>query len=265
MKRYLTILFFLLAFNIFSDETSQLVPIYDSMHSCPTEFISAGIRYYQTGEFETALEMFYFAIKSGIRNPDLFFNIGNTYFRLENIPNAIIYYKRALLLNSAHVPSRQNLDFVLSITTDRQITTDRGFMANFFTYTINRFSINSLLLICLILLSIIILIIHIQWRFPHHDRTVYRFINFMILFLFIVTGAVATLRITLANNNSEAVVTQSIVYAFSGPSEAFTRLFTIHSGAVLRINQEENGWSQITTLSGFTGWIQSDSFSRVRE
>ena len=67
------------------------------------------------------------------------------------------------------------------------------------------------------------------------------------------------------NNNNEAVVVDNTVYVYSGPSDSFTRLFTIHEETVLRIQREENGWSQVSTMSGFSGWIESESFQRIRE
>jgi len=229
------------------------------------DFINAAVIDFQNNRFIEALENFHLAEQMGLSNPDLYFNIGNTYFRLGNLPYAIIYYKKVLLLNSSHKGATNNLEFALSLTRDRQVDGEENFVSNFVINTVYLFSINTLLVLILILLAIIIIIIHIQWRFPYMDRTVWRFVNFMLLFILLGVSGLTISRISLVNNNKDAVVVQSIVNVYSGPSESFTRLFTIHEGTVLRIQREENGWSQVSTMSGFSGWIESESFRKIQE
>jgi uncharacterized protein YgiM (DUF1202 family) len=226
---------------------------------------------YQNNNFEKALEMFQKAQSTGIQNPDLYYNIANTYYKLyeqkskipETLPNAIIYYKKALLLDSSYQPAKDNLNFVLSVTRDQQIDEEENFMTTLIENTYYFFSINALLIICLAILVLIVLLIHIQWRFVA-DRTVLRFVNFVLLFIFLCVGGVTFSRIYQVQNNSEAVIVENTVYVFSGPSESFTRLFTIHEGTVMKIHKQELGWTQISTLSGYSGWIKADTFKRVQ-
>ena len=229
------------------------------------DFLRTGVIEYQNNNFIGALENFLAAESAGLSNPDLYFNIGNTYFRLNNLPFAIIYYKRTLLLNSSHTGASRNLDFALSITRDRQVDGEENFVSNFIIRMVYLFSINTLMVLVLVLLAVIVCLIHVQWRFVNLDRTVLRFVNFLLLFIWFGLSGLTVSRILLMNNNNEAVVVDNTVYVYSGPSDSFTRLFTIHEGTVLRIQREENGWSQVSTMSGFSGWIESESFQRIRE
>ncbi|MDD4155736.1 MAG: tetratricopeptide repeat protein, partial [Candidatus Cloacimonetes bacterium] len=91
-----------------------------SLYSTENELLQQGIFHYQNNEFENALDSFLQAKEHGLNNPDLLYNIGNTYFRLDNIPQAIIYYKRALLLDSSYKPAKENLNYAMSLTQDIQ-------------------------------------------------------------------------------------------------------------------------------------------------
>ena len=250
---------FLMLFKCLSAEVN-IISI-DDVHQ--DDFVNIAIEHYQNNNFELALDSFLSAESAGLSNADLYFNIGNTYFRLSNIPYAIIYYKKALLLNSSHKEARQNLNFALTITRDRQNDVEENFMTSFLDGTYYYFSINTLLIFCLSILALIIIIIHIQWYFVNIDRTVPRFVNFVLLFLLLALSSLTISRIMAVKNNNEAVVVENVVYVYSGPNETFTRLFTIHEGTILKIQREEYGWTQITTLGGFSGWINSDTYKKI--
>ena len=227
-------------------------------------YLKAGILEYQKSNFREALDYFLLAENTGLSSPTLYYNLGNAYHQQGKIALAIVYYKRALLLDSAFSPARRNLDFMLSITTDKQIDLEENAMSRFLTSLYYFFSINTLLCICLSVLALIILFIHLQWLSPEKDNTVFRFLNFLFLFILLGLTIMTYSRIYLVKNNNEAVITESTVYVFSGPADSFTRLFTIHEGTVLKIQKEELNWTQVSTISGYSGWIDSNTYLRIK-
>ena len=259
MKNFILVLFITMI--------TQLFASYDlkSNTISTDKYLMTGITEYQNKNFDKALDNFLLAKNSGAKNPDVYYNIGNTYFRLNNISKAIVYYKRALLLDSSYKPAINNLEFTLSMTKDKQIETEDNFISRLIIRTLYFFPINKLLIIILLLVSVIVSIIHVEWKFTNIDRTIIRFINFILLFFLIIISGLTTSRIYLLQNNNEAVITNNTIYVFSGPSESFTRLFTLHEGTVLKVHKEEADWSQITTLNGFSGWINSNSYIKISE
>ncbi|MDD4155140.1 MAG: SH3 domain-containing protein, partial [Candidatus Cloacimonetes bacterium] len=207
----------------------------------------------------------------GLNNPDLLYNIGNTYFRLDNIPQAIIYYKRALLLDSSYKPAKENLNYAMSLTQDIQSIENNSFLNKFSTKIINTFSINTIFFFIVILLSIIIIFIHLQWIDSNRkistliDKAILRFINYVLIFILLLFLGLGITRINFVNNFNEAVIFDTISNVYSGPAESFTRLFTVHQGTIIKIHKEENEWSQISTLTGYNGWIKNNSYHKVKE
>jgi len=228
------------------------------------EYLQRGVFEYQNNNFSQALDNFLLAENSGVKNPDLYYNIGNSYYMLNDKPRAIVYYKRALLMDSAHQPAQKNLEYVLSLTTDSQSSEEENLLGSLIEKAFYFLSINTLLLVFLGLFLVFILLIHIQWRSVNTDTTMLRFVNFIVLFILLFFAGVVCARVFLVNDN-EGVITENTVYVYSGPSESFTRLFTIHEGTVLKIKQQQdNGWTQMTTTSGWSGWIKTESFLAVR-
>jgi uncharacterized protein YgiM (DUF1202 family) len=87
----------------------------------------------------------------------------------------------------------------------------------------------------------------------------------VLLFVFLIVTTLLISRIYVIANNNEAVITETAVNVMSGPSEGFTRLFTIHTGTVIKIQQTDGDWVQMRTLTGYSGWIPTETFCRVRE
>ena len=223
-------------------------------------YIKQAIVEYQNNNFLQALDYFLLVENAGIKHPDLFFNIGNGYYRTGNIPFAIVYYKRALLLDSTHKLARNNLNFVID---EPEETTD-NLTTQFFVGLYQKFSINTLLVWCLIIFALIIAIIHIQWHFVQFDRTVLRFINFFLLFILLIFVGLLISR-ALHLRIDEAVIVENTVYVYSGPSESFTRLLTIQSGTVIVVENEQADWTHISVPGEGTGWIPGYSYKKVRE
>lgn len=67
---------------------------------------------YNKDNFTEALNLYLDAAKTQGTSTDLFYNIGNCYYRLGNIGKAVVYYERALLLDPNNQNAKDNLDFL---------------------------------------------------------------------------------------------------------------------------------------------------------
>lgn len=76
---------------------------------------------YTADNFAEAETLYMQAMKVDGTSSELFYNLGNTYYRQGNLGKAILYYNRALKLDPANGDARQNLEFVNSKITDKQI------------------------------------------------------------------------------------------------------------------------------------------------
>ncbi len=218
---------------------------------------------YKNNDFDTALRM-YSELESSIgQNPDILYNIGNCYFRLNRIGLAILYYKKALLINSSHQLAQKNLNFALKFTIDKQDFDNQNFLSNIVSRVYHSLSLNFLSIICLVFLLLLVVIIHRLLRGnPEYVHTV-QLIFIVLIFINLLFISWTGIRFYHYKNNNTAVILSSEVSAYSGPGEKYTKLFTIHEGLIVKINKQDNAWSLLSLDNGLSGWVRSSTYKMV--
>ena len=81
---------------------------------------NAGVECYANDDFSGALECFRALEDQGYSSAELYYNMGNTYFKMSGyIAYAVLYYERALKLDPSYKDARANLDFAHQFTLDK--------------------------------------------------------------------------------------------------------------------------------------------------
>jgi hypothetical protein len=84
--------------------------------------------------------------------------------------------------------------------------------------------------------------------------------------LFIVTVVlffVAKNKYELTVNSAEAVITSGSVTVNGSPDEKGTKLFILHEGTKVTVQQESEGWTEIRIANGNVGWVKTGSFQKI--
>src|SRR5512137_2316520 len=84
-----------------------------------TDKFNKGVTLFTSGNYEEALQTWLDIYNTGYRSASLDYNIGNAYFKLNNIPGAILFYERAYLLNPVDEDVNYNLQIARSMIVDR--------------------------------------------------------------------------------------------------------------------------------------------------
>ena len=103
---------------------------------------------YVKGAYQLAIADYEALLKQGA-SAELYYNLGNAYYRTENITKAVLNYERALLLDPSNSDARFNLDFVRS---KMQLPDDAGdsWFSNWVDQTVSRLSSNAWAMIAII-------------------------------------------------------------------------------------------------------------------
>jgi len=252
MKKIISTFFLaFLAFSIFA--VNQI----DAIHQEATNA-------YNDKDYQTALEKFSLIENEGIINADLYYNIGNCYFRINEIGRAILYFKKSLKVESDHQAARRNLEYALTFTKDKQNSENVNVIRSFWLKAFDSFSINLLAIITLVIFSIIIMLICLMIiHYRNREKTVPIFITTIFIFLFSAFLIISILKWQEFHKTDEAVLLSTSAIGFSGPGEDFTRVFTIHEGMIFTIERNEENWSLIKLENGLGGWIKKDTFVKI--
>lgn len=219
---------------------------------------------YEANDFETALKSFSQLENEGIINADLFYNIGNCHFRLGNIGEAILYYKKALKEQSNHEAARRNLNYALTFTQDKQGTNNEDVVRSFWKKTYDSLSLNLLAFLILIFFAAIVFMICIMIiRYRGREKTVPFFITSILIVFMIVFVLLGFLKWQDYHHSKQAVLLSKSAIGYSGPSQEFVRVFTIHEGMIFQIERTENDWSLIKLANGLGGWIPTNTYEKI--
>lgn len=83
-----------------------------------TELFEEGNELYNEGEYQLAIERYRSISDQGVHSPELYFNIGNAYYKLDKIAPSILYYEKALLLDPNDEDVKVNLEYARNMTID---------------------------------------------------------------------------------------------------------------------------------------------------
>ena len=198
----------------------------------------------------------------GIDHPDLYYNLGNAYYRMGIYGQAVWAYEKGLQFTPRDPDLNFNLDLTNTRVRDRIEVPETFFLLEFYRSIKNMFTIQDAIFLGALFLIISALLFGLEkmkWlRIPFSSRIMGSFIILSVL----VHGITLDKYLALSEVH-EGIVVFREVEAFSAP---FRRedavLFRIHEGVKLEIKQKQSEWFEIVLLDGKKGWIQSKS---VRE
>lgn len=213
---------------------------------------------YTQGRFEDALKTYNEIEKSGYVSWQLFYNLGNTYFKLKDNARAILYYERALKLNPAGEDIKSNLELVREFSIDK-IDAVPEFIIYTWIKSLNySFSSDTWSMMSIIFLLFIVLLI-LYYRYGH--RRGFRKLAFLssiffaLLLLFAISFAWSQKH--SFNQRDAAIVINPVVSVKSTPDMSGKDLFILHEGAKVLIKEEVGQWRRIEIADGRQGWLSS--------
>ena len=212
---------------------------------------------YKDGEFNDALNTYSEIEKSGNISGDLYYNMGNTYYRLNMIGNAILYYERAKKLIPRDSDLEYNLHFVEKLTKDA-VGAPSSVISDMLFWT-ESLTVNELFVIFaifnLLFWGILILRLYIkkEWSF---------YLPIILLVLLLISGISWSWKFYSNINDNRAVILSDEVNVLSGPDEREKLLFQLHAGTIVLYEHTEDGWTLIR-LEDKRGWIKNNDIEEI--
>lgn len=229
-----------------------------------SEKFNQGVTYFTSGSYKEALQIWTDIYNTGYRSAGLNYNIGNAYFKLNNIPDAILYYERAYLLNPADEDINYNLQIARTFIVDRFQEIPELFFVRWYNVVSLLLSANSWakisivsFILCLLLLSLYI----------YSSRYRHKVIGFWLaVFFFVLTLSSFAFTVrnkSLVYDSHKAIISSPLVSGKSSPDNSGTDLFVLHEGTRVSIEDEVGEWFEIMLSDGNKGWVPVNSLSII--
>ena len=214
---------------------------------------------YVKENYQKAISGYEKLLKSG-ENSDIYYNLGNSYYRSNNYTRAIINYERALLLSPGDNDVRFNLDMARSKTIDKITPASEMFFVTWYHSLVNIMSVDGwahTAIGCFILTVLLVLL----YLFNGHLRI--RKMGFFgavaMFFIFILSNIFAYQQRSHLVHRDGAIIITPTVMVKSTPASNGTDLFLIHEGTKVVITDDSmKGWKEIKLADGKEGWIETN-------
>lgn len=219
---------------------------------------------YIKNDFASAIQIYESLLQQG-EAPEIYYNLGNCYYKTDDIARAILNYERALLLSPGNADIRANLEIARSKTIDKVTPVPEIFFITWIKSLVNsqssdawaRTGIVSFLLL-LVSLAIFFFTQHIKWKKIGFSAAI------LFLIVTVLSNLFASQQKSYLTNRNDAIILSPSVTVRSTPSESGTSLFVLHEGRKVEIKDNSmREWKEIRLEDGKVGWVPSSSIEVI--
>ena len=213
---------------------------------------------YVHGNYQQAVRLYEEVLKNG-QSAELYYNLGNAYYRQDNITRAVLNYERALLLAPADADIRFNLQMAQSKTVDKIVPESEMFLVTWYHSLLNLGSVDGWARMALISLALaIILALVYLFSDPVWERKLGFFGAIAMLILFLLGNLFAWQQKVELSDRRGAIIIEGAVNVKSTPAKDGTDLFILHEGTKVHITDDSmRDWKEVRVPDGKQGWVES--------
>tara|TARA_B100001250_G_scaffold297206_1_gene258697 strand:- start:33 stop:764 length:732 start_codon:yes stop_codon:yes gene_type:complete len=209
---------------------------------------------YNKQNYKSAILLYDSIIANGLESSELYYNLGNCYYKKEEWANAIWNYEKSLSLKK-NTNTLENLELTKLKITDKIEPIPQLFYKKWWRNTINLVSVNMWQILTLLCIWII-LIVQIITRFTTSKHK-YSFHFLTILFIILLSISLSSYHENY--QKPKAIIFSSSVNVNSAPTEDSKNLFSLHAGTKVRILDNIGDWINIKIEDGKNGWIKKSN------
>ncbi len=216
-------------------------------------------RLYSEKEFKEAAQAYESILKNGYESANLYFNLGNSYFKLGELPSAILNYERARKLNPNDPDIEFNLNLSYSQTIDQLEQVPELFLRKWYRGAMEKLSSNSWGWISL---SSFILFLSFLLIYLLANRSSVKKIGFILsvvlLISWISSGSLSLSAYKNQEHRLSAIIFSPSAMVKGSPDKKGTDLFLLHEGTKVQVSDSLDNWYQIELSDGNEGWLEKD-------
>lgn len=219
---------------------------------------------YIRNDFTTAIQIYEMILRTG-ESADIYYNLGNSYYKIGDIAKAILNYERALILKPANKDIRSNLEIARAKTVDKVTDVPELFFITWLKSITNSMGIQSWAIIAISFFLLFIVSIYI---FFFSTKIVARKTFFILALFFLVFCVIANISAAFQRrvrlNRMNAIIISPSVTIRSTPNDNGTSLFILHEGRKVFIKDDSmKDWKEIQLEDGNVGWVKKNDLEVI--
>lgn len=235
-----------------------------SLFANNTILLDSAKKHYEQKAYQKAITNYETIIADGYSSSEVYYNLGNAYFKLNNLGKAILYYEKAKKIN----PSDEDITYNLSIANQKRVdkidAIPQLFIKELQVGFINTFSEKTWSVLSIVFMWLAFGLLLLYFFTSQKKIKLIGFWSAMLLFAFtIATYFIAQKSNQLTYKADEAIILVPSITAKGSPADDGTNLFVLHEGTKVQIETESNGWIEIKLANGNKGWVKIETIGKI--
>lgn len=241
-----------------------LAILFTSTVFAQAELLQKANENYTKQQYKQAIEGYNQILATNMESPEVYFNLGNAYYKTGQYTLAILNYERAKLL----APDDEDITFNLQVANQKVVDSIQElpglFIVRWWNSIVNSQTTDTWAAFSII--GFIAFLVMLGFYFFAKTTDIRRITFwtgcFLILFT-IFTWSFAAKQKGRLVNHAYAIVMQPTVTVKSSPDAAGTNLFVIHEGLKVRITDKLGEWVEIKLADGNKGWLLAETIEKI--
>jgi hypothetical protein len=219
---------------------------------------------YSKGNFEAAAKKYELIVEHQGVATQLYYNLGNAYYKSNEIGRSILNFERALRLNPSFDDARYNLDIAQLKVVDNIVQAPTFFLGRWTENLIKLVSSNQWLFMSL---TFFVLFLVAVFLFVFGNSRRIRKISFyagIVLLGFTFTSFIFSgVRKNQLGTHNHAIIMSGVVTVKSSPDKSGTDLFQLHEGTKVSLKSTLGDWIEIRLGNGSIGWVKQECLEKI--
>ena len=219
--------------------------------------------FYTDGKYQMAIDGYKDILNSGFESAELYYNLGNAFYKLNNIPESNFFYEKARSISPTDEDILINLSYAQNLRIDKieklPITQTQNFKINILNLLSEKGW--AVLLIILAWIACVLFVLYLSVNNSGNKRIF--FTQFIILMIGLIVVSTINYEKKNLNNEKFAIIYDKEIEVWSEPNKISELKFLLHEGTKVKQVDTIQDWVNIQLENGTLGWIQSSSIKTL--
>ena len=218
--------------------------------------------FFREKKYEQAQEQYEQIIALGIESGNLYYNMGNAYFKSGRLGEALSNFERAKRLIPNDSDLKANINFVESLRENPVLAIKPGWIITVLEYFAGYFSMNCLSLIWVYIYWLLLIISSMTVLLPRYRALLKNYIICGVIILLLVS-CVWAVKFYDIESRVYAFVIDNVIDSKFAPTEEATTHFKVYEGTRVEIIREDGKWARIKTPDNKIGWASRLALDKI--
>jgi len=220
---------------------------------------------YQKGNYNEAITAYESVLSNKKQSAELYFNLGNCYYKLNKVAPAIYNYEKALVLNPNDNEIKNNLKFAQKMTIDEIKDVPKVGFAKLLRDFTAEFHYDTWAWIA-VSFSGLFLLFFVGYYFSQTTllKRIFFFGMFVLVFLILISVLSAIFEKSHYENERPAIIFAEVTEVKGEPKSSASAVYTLHEGTKVYVHDVLDNWKKIELTDGSEGWIESAAIKEVK-